>query len=90
MMPTLDEDFEKDGYLKEHGTSEDLNKVRNDQGTERKVPQSFTEASTSGDDKRKTLMIFRFPKRTEQAVNLGKIFDKSIIFRQTNRHELKF
>ncbi|CAF1275940.1 unnamed protein product [Adineta ricciae] len=179
--PIPDEDFDKDGYLKGHGTSEDLNKVRKDQGTgkmltqstvgrvlhmntgplyvyrkylekqlrdlipadheekaksemlvqrafeeenplfllrlytletpfyrglkmttenlrpyqwslkknaaietktfcstslERKVAQSFAEASTSGDDKRKTLMIFHFPKRTEQAINLGKISDK--------------
>ncbi|CAF1677478.1 unnamed protein product [Adineta ricciae] len=43
---------------------------------ERKVAQSFAEASTSGDDKRKTLMIFHFAKRTEQAINLGKISDK--------------
>ena len=39
-MPTSDEDFDKYGYLKGHKTSEDLNKVRKDQGTGRILTQS--------------------------------------------------
>ncbi len=39
----------------------------------RRVAEAFAESPTAENNQRKILMVFEFPKRTEHAINLGKI-----------------